>query len=81
MPKVQLTITSEEEGENTISLTETEHELVKYKGDGSAILNLPVMTVGHPYSVLIGGEWLVVRKNQSGEVSFFSIPEYNENTK
>ena len=50
------------------------HKPVEYEGD-NLVLSPSVMIVGYLYSVILYGKLTVARKDQSGEISFFGIPE------
>ncbi len=50
------------------------HKPVEYEGD-NPVLNPSAMIVGYLYPVTLYGKLTVARKDQSGEISFFGIPE------
>ena len=50
------------------------HKPVEYEGD-NPVLSPSAMIVGYLYPVILYGKSTVARKDQSGEISFFGIPE------
>ena len=51
-----------------------QHKPVEYEGD-NPVLSPSAMIVGYLYPVILYGKLTVARKDQSGEISFFGIPE------
>ena len=50
------------------------HRPVEYEGD-KPVLNPSAMIADYPYVVILYGQWTVARKDPSGEISFFGLPE------